>query len=272
MTPAYPDLLPAMSDDDYQRLKADIAANGLKIPIEIDAQTHEILDGWHRYRAWLELGRPPSELPVSERRFASEEERKWFSLSLNLLRRHLTVSQLAAYITEYRLVPEERKALERKREGGRENGRGRPAKKDPSTLMEPIPGSGEATEILAKEFGISATTISETKRVRKESPALFAEIKAGKRTTSAAVVQLHPHRKQRKGAPKRAHTTELSFCEQLLAELRRKRKEARDTREMMRWRPEGLNVTLQFNILEWIEQQLEDHITRPGVALQQRRA
>jgi hypothetical protein len=276
MNPAYPDLLPVMTDEEYHNLKADIAANGLKIPIEIDAETREILDGWHRYKAWLELGRAPSELPVRERRFASEEERTWFSLSLNILRRHLAVSQVAAYIVEYRLAPEERKALERKRagaqEGGQTAGRGRPA-----NSLGPISDQGysrapKSTETLAKEFGVSASLISDAKRVHKEDPALFAEVKAGKLGANTAVVRLHPERKQKRYRSGRSRPNELTFCMQLLADLRRKRKEARDTREMMRWRPEGLNVTLQFNILEWIEQQLEDHITRPGVSLKKRRA
>jgi hypothetical protein len=36
----------------YEALKADIARNGISVPIEID-ENGNILDGHHRYRAWV---------------------------------------------------------------------------------------------------------------------------------------------------------------------------------------------------------------------------
>jgi ParB-like chromosome segregation protein Spo0J len=149
MNPAYPDLLPVMSDEEYHNLKADIERSGLQIPIEIDAETREILDGWHRYKACRELGITLSAGQMRERRFSSEEERKWFCISLNLNRRHLSQSQKAAFIVEYKLGPEREKAKERQRLNGRQSwGK----KSNPPILGDSIPRHGAATEILAQTF------------------------------------------------------------------------------------------------------------------------
>ena len=49
------DLLPPLSRQDYEALKADIAARGVQVPVEYDEHGH-ILDGHHRVRACQELG------------------------------------------------------------------------------------------------------------------------------------------------------------------------------------------------------------------------
>ena len=80
-------ILPPLPDDEYQALKADIARHGVLVPVELDEQTGEVLDGHHRVRACEELGLPFP--PVQWRRFDTDDERKEHALRVNLLRRQL---------------------------------------------------------------------------------------------------------------------------------------------------------------------------------------
>lgn len=79
-------VMPPLSPNEYEALKADIDKRGVLIPIVVDADTGDVIDGHHRLRACQELGK---EAPRVEWRFANDEERKEYALILNLLRRHL---------------------------------------------------------------------------------------------------------------------------------------------------------------------------------------
>ncbi|MCR4339172.1 MAG: ParB N-terminal domain-containing protein [Gemmatimonadaceae bacterium] len=92
-------LMPALSDEEYAALRDDIEARGVLVPVEIDADTGEVLDGHHRLRIAAELG---VEAPTFARSFASDEERIEHVLSLNLMRRHLTTDQRARLVAELR--------------------------------------------------------------------------------------------------------------------------------------------------------------------------
>ena len=48
-------VMPPLSDAEFQELKADIAARGVMVPVEYD-EAGNILDGHHRERACNELG------------------------------------------------------------------------------------------------------------------------------------------------------------------------------------------------------------------------
>lgn len=81
-------LIPFPSEEDYQRLKADIQRNGIQMPILV-TRTGEIIDGHTRHRIATELG---IECPftVSD---AADKDVMGLALSLNLARRHLTDTQ-----------------------------------------------------------------------------------------------------------------------------------------------------------------------------------
>lgn len=86
---------PAMSADDFQALKGDIEANGQREPVIV----HEgmVLDGWHRYRACIELGIKPKQFT-----FSATDDPASFVESANLHRRHLTASQRAIAVVNVR--------------------------------------------------------------------------------------------------------------------------------------------------------------------------
>jgi len=82
-----PQVMPPLTAGEYAALKADIASRGVRVPIELDADTGEVVDGYHRLQACRELG--ITDYPTIYRRFVSNQERQEEALKLNILRRHL---------------------------------------------------------------------------------------------------------------------------------------------------------------------------------------
>jgi ParB-like chromosome segregation protein Spo0J len=80
---------PAMNDAAFAELRADIAANGLHMPIMLyDGQ---VLDGWHRYIACKQTG-----AAIHFETFEGDDaQARQFVISANLKRRHLDTSQRA---------------------------------------------------------------------------------------------------------------------------------------------------------------------------------
>jgi ParB-like chromosome segregation protein Spo0J len=94
-------LLPPLSASEYEALKASIAALGIRVPVEIDADTGEVLDGHHRLQTHHEL-RLKDPAPTVLRRFATDEERAAYILQINLHRRHLSPEQTTAVRAQQR--------------------------------------------------------------------------------------------------------------------------------------------------------------------------
>jgi len=91
------DILPPLLPDDYETLKASIAARGVDVPILVD-QNKEIVDGKHRRRACDELH---IDCPSIVQHVGSEIERLQLRLQLNCNRRHLNGKQKRAMIATY---------------------------------------------------------------------------------------------------------------------------------------------------------------------------
>lgn len=85
---------PSMSQADFQALKDDIEINGQREPvIVLDGM---VLDGWHRYRACIDL-----DLKVKQFTFGDDDPVA-FVESANLHRRHMTASQRAEAVIAVR--------------------------------------------------------------------------------------------------------------------------------------------------------------------------
>ncbi len=78
-------LLPNLSDEEYVSLRADIAANGVRVPVELD-EDGAILDGHHRVRIAVELGIDYPHRVVSG---LTEEQKRSHALAVNVNRRTL---------------------------------------------------------------------------------------------------------------------------------------------------------------------------------------
>lgn len=88
-TPIY-QVMPDLHSDEYEELKADIAARGVQVAIEFD-EDGNVLDGHHRLRACKELG--ITTYPKIVRKGMTEEEKRTHARKLNMARRHLTQEQ-----------------------------------------------------------------------------------------------------------------------------------------------------------------------------------
>lgn len=91
-------LLPRLSDEEYEALKNDIAENGVRVPIDVD-ENGTILDGHHR--AWI-----TADLNIDcPRRVVtglSEEQKRTHAVAVNVHRRSLTREQRNAVIVKLR--------------------------------------------------------------------------------------------------------------------------------------------------------------------------
>lgn len=87
-------IFPLLNGQEYEDLKADIAANGLLEPIWLH-QDGRIIDGRNRHRACIDTGTPPQ-----FRTWNGRGSLVSFVVSLNLHRRHLTSSQRGAAAVE----------------------------------------------------------------------------------------------------------------------------------------------------------------------------
>lgn len=83
-------LLPPLSNEEYEALKADIQERGVQVAVEFD-ENGAVLDGHHRLRACQELG--IEDFPRLVRRGMTEQEKRQHVRAVNLLRRHLGKEQ-----------------------------------------------------------------------------------------------------------------------------------------------------------------------------------
>lgn len=90
-------VMPPLSAEEYEALKADIAARGVMVPVEYD-EFGSILDGHHRVQICQELGL--SNWPRLVRYGLDEAEKRRHARRLNLDRRHLDREQRRTLIAE----------------------------------------------------------------------------------------------------------------------------------------------------------------------------
>jgi ParB-like chromosome segregation protein Spo0J len=87
-------LLPPLSAEEYAALKADIAANGIRVPVDVD-EAGQLLDGHHRAAIAAELG---IDYPTRVVAGLTEEAKADYALAVNLTRRQLSQAQKRALI------------------------------------------------------------------------------------------------------------------------------------------------------------------------------
>jgi len=85
------ELLPPLSEEDYNALKKDIEKRGIQVPLDVDRDTLVVYDGFHRRKIALELG--IEKVPCILRTFKSRDEAKEYTLLVNLARRHMTTAE-----------------------------------------------------------------------------------------------------------------------------------------------------------------------------------
>jgi ParB-like chromosome segregation protein Spo0J len=271
MKPVYPDLLPPLDEEEFRNLKDDIARRGVKVAIEVDEATGNILDGFHRHRACQELG--ITDFPTVARSFASEAERRWHAVSLNILgRKSLSKSQIAILHVRYQLPGEEAAARERmelnfKLQNPKQRSTAVVAPSQPSTEY------GRAAQKVAKKAGVSSYLIVRAKRIEKESPEHSERILAGEITIEAALKELGLYKYKPSGGrglaktPRPRYITKamrddvlLPFIEKLYDDLVEKRRAQRHAQLKRNWNHEGILKKELMDIIDWVEKTLFDRV------------
>ncbi|MHB1239854.1 MAG: DUF551 domain-containing protein [Gammaproteobacteria bacterium] len=151
------ELFPAMTAEQYQALRDDIAAHGIQEPIWL--YEGRIIDGKHRQRACIELGIDPP-----RRKYAGKDP-IGFVVARNLRRRHMTESQRAMVAAK----------IANMRQGERTDLR-------PSANLRKV-SQKQAAELL----NVSDRSVSNARKVQERgAPALVEAVERGKLAVSAA--------------------------------------------------------------------------------------
>lgn len=156
LSAAFPD----MTAGDFAALCDDIAAHGVRLPVVL--LDDKVLDGWHRYRAALEVG-----ADVEFEAYVGADPAAYV-LGLNLHRRHLTASQRAAAVvacSEWKPVGK------------------------PTVSANSAPGAelGASAKELAARADVSSRTIEAAKAAQRAG--LGEAVRDGKMSAKAAAEQ-----------------------------------------------------------------------------------
>jgi hypothetical protein len=140
-----------MPKKEHDELVADIAANGIKVPILVNKKKDTILDGLTRWKIAHDLKLKP-EFEVFT---GKDEEIESEILSRNLHRRHMTDGQRVAIVSKLRGPKLEKEAKERQSVAGAFKGKAK------------LDGRGSVAEIIAKEAGTSRRKAEQAEKARK---------------------------------------------------------------------------------------------------------
>lgn len=93
-------VMPPLSDEEFEALKADIKADGVQDPIVHDEEM-QVIDGHHRVKACRDLGRDMADVPTDVRAGYTDDEKRDLAYRLNLQRRHLEHGEKSALVEQY---------------------------------------------------------------------------------------------------------------------------------------------------------------------------
>lgn len=165
---------PAMTDAKFAELRADIAANGLHVPITL--YDDEVLDGWHRYCACDQTG--------TEAQFTTFDG-DWlaavrFVASANITRRHLSREEMAIAAA----------TIANLKQGGQEHC-------DRNVHRVSM---DDAADI----FGISRSAVADAKAIAEDDD-LRTKVKTGAASLRAAANAVRKKNKADKARQRKAH-------------------------------------------------------------------
>jgi hypothetical protein len=145
-------VMPPLSDAEYDALKSDIAERGVLVPVEYDEEG-SLLDGHHRVRACRELG--IRDFPCVVRYLPDESERRAHARRLNFARRQLSRAQRRELIADEIAVDPARSDREIARLMGCDHKTVGSVRRE---LAGEVPHPDTFTEVDLATFMIAATT------------------------------------------------------------------------------------------------------------------
>lgn len=209
-------VFPMMSEEEFEELKTDIAANGLKEPVWL--YKGQIIDGRNRYKACTQLKIKPQ-----TREWNGKGSLISFVLSLNLKRRNLTSSQKAAVGLEALPFFEEEA---KQRNGGRpwksQNVDGKADTKKPTQKIEQVAKKNGhlAAAQAAQAVGTNRQYVSDAKKLKEKAPDLFTEVHQGNLAIPDAKLLLKLSEEKRKQAVDLVKTGEAKSTKEAARQIK----------------------------------------------------
>lgn len=215
-------IFPEAKQEDYERLRQDIADNGFDASQPIVIYQGDILDGWNRQKACDELGVNP----VYETFKGSDEEAIAFMMRTNK-RRNLNSGQWSCIAVEAEeLIEAIRKDVERH---GLAKRTGRPKKetaaqraiqaideieKSPQKIVETSRDKRETAHKTAELFNTNRTYVNQATKLKTQAPEVFEQVKAGKMrmTDATKAVRAIPTDPWRKDERERQEQVKKGFA------------------------------------------------------------
>ena len=170
-------IFPAAKAEDYNRLRDDIRDNGYDLKQPIIIYEGEILDGWNRWTACLELKINPS-----TRQFDGNESEAIGLVMRTNKRRNLNSGQWATIAVEAEdIMAAITEQIERDR---REKQAATQSRLSDKKLPDRLPqrSTGKAAEL----FNTNRTYVSQAAKIKQAAPEVFEKVKAGKMTMQDA--------------------------------------------------------------------------------------
>ena len=213
------EIFPPMSDDEFQKLKADIKEHG--VLQDIISWRGQIIDGRHRIEACKELGIQWDAAIVE---IDDDQDPIAWALSCNLHRRHLNASQLSMVSDKVRGIYDA-EAKERQVEATVKGNKTRHKSSDaPVVANFPQLAKPEkkSRDKAAAAVGVSGKLVDAARKVRRDGiPELAKAVESGKvAVTAAALVAALPVDEQRQ-------VVDTNTVKQKAAEVRTAKKDAK---------------------------------------------
>jgi len=167
-------IFPAAKAEDYNRLRDDIRDNGYDSNQPIIIYEGEVLDGWNRWTACLELKiNPPT------RQFDGDESEAIGLVMRTNKRRNLNSGQWATIAVEAEDIT---KAISEQSDKRMKAGKSNPSQKIDQGSRNEQRSTHKAAEI----FNTNRTYVSQAAKIKQAAPDVFEKVKAGKMTMQDA--------------------------------------------------------------------------------------
>ena len=184
-------IFPEAKKEDFERLKADIEANGFDKSQPITTYEGEILDGWNRLKACEELTIAPGFAKFS----GSASDAIAFVMRTNK-RRNLNSGQWATIAAEAEELIAAIAEEAAKNKGGRPKSEDKKpftkglnwdtgTEKKPGKIISPVsdsPREAKTAAKVAEVFNTNSTYVKNAVKMKEEAPEVFEKVKAGKMT------------------------------------------------------------------------------------------
>ena len=197
-------IFPEASKEDFERLVSDMRKSGYDESLPITIYQGDILDGWNRYRACVELGIQAATTAFD----GTDADALDYTLRTNK-RRNLTSSQWAAVAVEAeQLIASIKEAVEAER-------RAKQAATQAATLSDnKLSDSSNEHETksahkVAELFNTNRTYINDAAKLKEERPDAFEKIKTGEATITQIKREIKEEQREARREENRAKVAEV---------------------------------------------------------------